>query len=134
MTSLATKPLQGARILIAEDNAILAFDLIGLLREAGAEVVGPAGTLERALELSEAEPLNCSVLDVNLRDGHVFPAAEVLRERRIGIIFYTCYVDPDGLIRDWPDAQVLAKPAPSHLLIRTVSAVCASSQRALSHC
>src|SRR5438552_15059338 len=123
------KPLKGARILIAEDNAILAFDLIGLLCEAGADVVGPACTIERALELSEAEPLTCCVLDVNLRDGCVFPAAEILRQRQIGIVFYTGYLDPNGLMRDWPGARVLPKPAPFHLLIQTIGAACHAAEK-----
>jgi CheY-like chemotaxis protein len=126
------RPLQGTRILIAEDNAILAYDLLDMLCEAGADVVGPAGTIKHALALSEAEPLTCSVLDVNLRDGTVFRAAQVLRDRRIGIIFYTGYFDPAGLAREWPGAKVLVKPAVPQLMIRTVSAVCAARRPHLS--
>ncbi len=75
------KPLDGRRILVAEDDPLLAFDLIGLLLKAGAQIAGPALSLERALELARAEPLNCGVLDVKLRDGLVFPAARILRDK-----------------------------------------------------
>ena len=111
------KPLEGMRILVAEDDPLLAFDLIGLLLKAGAQISGPALSLERALELARAEPLNCGVLDVKLRDGLVFPAAR--------IVFYTGHHDPEGLKQDWPQAHVLLKPAPLHVLMRAVIEACA---------
>ncbi len=124
MNAFSDKPLQGARILIAEDDAILAFDLMWCLRNAGAETLGPATSLKRAIALAEAELLSCGVLDVSLRHELVFPAAQVLRDRCIGIVFYTGYADTDGLKREWPDAKVLAKPSPFKLLIQSVSAAC----------
>ncbi len=117
-------PLEGARLLVAEDEPLLAFDIMSLLMEAGAEIVGPALSLERALELATAEHLSCGVLDVRLRDGLVFPAAHVLRERGAGIVFYTCQFDPEHLKRDWPDAEVLFKPAPLRLLLPAVITAC----------
>ena len=119
------KPLEGMRILVAEDDPLLAFDLIGLLLKGGAQISGPALSLERALELARAEPLNCGVLDVKLRDGLVFPAARILREKGAGIVFYTGHHDPEGLKQDWPQAHVLLKPAPLHVLMRAVIAACA---------
>ncbi|MGC2631411.1 MAG: response regulator [Rhodomicrobium sp.] len=121
---IETQPLSGARVLVAEDNAILAFDMISLLRQAGACVIGPATTLKHALALVLAECPSCGVLDVALRDGPVFPAAQVLRNRGAGIVFYTGHGDPDGLKRQWPEAHVLVKPAPHDLLLRTVIAAC----------
>jgi CheY-like chemotaxis protein len=118
------KPLQGARVLIAEDNPILAFDIVSLLRDAGAETWGPAKSLRDALLLAECSPLDCGLLDVSLSDALVFPAAEVLRNRGINIIFYTGYGDPDRLKRDWPTAQVLIKPVPPQLLVQAIVAAC----------
>ena len=119
------KPLEGMRILVAEDDPLLAFDLIGLLLKGGAQISGPALSLERALELARAEPLNCGVLDVKLRDGLVFPAARILRDKGAGIVFYTGHHDPEGLKQDWPQAHVLLKPAPLHVLMRAVIEACA---------
>ncbi len=118
------KPLQGARILVAEDEPILAFDIGHILIEAGAAVIGPALSVERALELALAEAVSCGVLNVALRDRLMFPVAQALRNKGAGIIFHTGYYDPDGLKRDWPDAEVLLKPAPLRLLMQAVSAVC----------
>lgn len=124
------KPLDGRRILVAEDDPLLAFDLIGLLLKAGAQIAGPALSLERALELAGAGPLNCGVLDVKLRDGLVFPAARILRDKGAGIVFYTGHHDPEGLKQDWPQAHVLLKPAPMHVLMRAVIEACKGSPAA----
>jgi ActR/RegA family two-component response regulator len=118
------KPLQGASVLVVEDDPILALDIVRLLLEAGADVKGPALSLERALELAKGEHLSCAVLDVKLRDGLVFPAASLLRRRGAGIVFYTGTGDPEAIRRDWPEAEVLVKPAPLDLIKRAVMAVC----------
>jgi DNA-binding response OmpR family regulator len=118
------KPLRGASILVVEDDPILALDIIRLLLAAGADVKGPALSLERALELANAEHLSCAVLDVTLRDGLVFPAASLLQRRGAGIVFYTGIGDPEAIRRDWPEAEVLVKPASWDLLKRAVLAVC----------
>jgi hypothetical protein len=95
-----------------------------LLLAAGADVKGPAFSLERALELVKAEHLSCAVLDVKLGDSLVFPVASLLRLRGVGIVFHTGIGDPQALRRDWPEAAVLVKPAPWDLLKRAVTAAC----------
>ena len=128
------KPLDGKRVLVAEDDPLLAFDLIGLLMKAGAQIAGPALSLERALELARAEQLNCGILDVKLRDGLVFPAARILRDKGAGIVFYTGQYDPEALKQDWPQAHVLLKPAPLHVLMRAVIEACGGAPCAPSPC
>jgi len=117
-------PLQDARILVAEDNVVLALDLIDRLREAGAEVLGPAVTLAQTLALAKLPSIACAVLDVNLGRETVFPAAQVLRERGISTIFHTAIGNQDRLSQDWPDAQVLAKPASLEFLMRAILVAC----------
>jgi DNA-binding response OmpR family regulator len=124
MITASHKPLTGVRILVAEDDPILAFDMVGMLLKAGARIAGPALSLERTLELANAEQLNCSILDVRLRDGLVFPAARILIDKGVGVVFYTGQLDPEGLKRDWPGAQVIFKPAPMDVLLRAVLAAC----------
>ncbi|MGO9483758.1 MAG: response regulator [Rhodomicrobium sp.] len=123
------KPLSGARILVAEDDPVLAFDIIGVLMQAGAQIAGPALSLERTLELVNAEQLNCGILDVQLRDGLVFPAARILLDQGAGIVFYTGYYDPEALRREWPAAQVLVKPAPLEVLVAAVVAAWEAARR-----
>jgi two-component SAPR family response regulator len=118
------QPLRGARILVAEDDAILAFDMVSQLQKAGAEVLGPAMTLAHTLDFAKAVLLICAVLDVNLGRETVFPAAQVLKERGVSIVFYTGYNKPEALRREWPEAQVLIKPASPEVLIRTLCEAC----------
>ncbi len=120
MNAIPDQPLQGARILIAEDDAILAFDLGILLQKAGAEILGPTLTLSHALSLAQTTSMSAAVLDVSLRDEEVFPAAQALQGRGVGIVFYTGYAAVDQLRRDWPDAQVLTKPTPARVLVEAV--------------
>lgn len=118
------RPLRGARVLVAEDNPLLAYDITRVLLKAGAAIAGPALSVERALELAIAERVSCGVLDIRLRDGLIFPVAEILKREGAGIIFYTGQSDPERIERDWPDAQVLMKPAPLGLLIPAVQVAC----------
>jgi DNA-binding NarL/FixJ family response regulator len=118
------QPLRGARVLVAEDNPILAYDMTSVLLKAGAAIIGPALSVERALELAIAEHLSCGVLDIRLRDGLVFPVAQALKRKGIGILFHTAQGDPERIKQDWPDAQVLMKPAPVGLLVPAVQAAC----------
>ncbi len=119
--------LQQARILVAEDNAILAYEMQTLLRDAGAVILGPARTLADTLAFARSAVLSCAVLDVNLRGEAVFPAARVLRERGVSIVFHTGCYTPEGLGQEWQDAQVLIKPAPLDLQMRTICAACGRS-------
>ncbi len=116
--------LRGARILIAEDDAILALDVREILRQAGAEIVGPVATLKQALAMISAFPVSAALLNVNLRDTEVFPVARALQERDAGIVFYTAYLDVDGLRQSWPGAKVLTKPAPPRLLVSAIYESC----------
>jgi DNA-binding response OmpR family regulator len=118
------QPLEGARVLVAEDEPFLALDIVRMLMKAGATVIGPALSAERALELAIRENLSCGVLDVALRDGLVFPAARALRNKGARIVFHTGQADPASLKRDWPDAQVLVKPCPLRLVVPAVYAAC----------
>ena len=87
------QPLDGLRILVAEDNVLAAMELEQVLEECGCETVGPAATVEQALRLAREERLDGAVLDVNLRDQAVFPVADELVRRGVRMIFATGYED-----------------------------------------
>jgi DNA-binding NtrC family response regulator len=86
-------PLAGKRLLVVEDEYLIASDLVAALEEARAEVVGPAATVEAALQLvaSEDSTLDGAVLDINLRDQRVFPVADALEARGVPFVFATGY-------------------------------------------
>ena len=116
----ADPTLRGTRILIAEDDPIQAFYVRENLRRAGAEIVGPCATLKQTLFMIRAFPVSAALLDVNVRDGEIFPAAHALLQSGAGIVFCTGYADVDGLSRDWPRARILTKPAAARLLISAI--------------
>ena len=84
----AAGSLAGKRILVVEDQYLIASDLRRALEGAAAIVVGPAGTAERGLALVE-EALDAAVLDVNLRGGTSLEIAERLAQRTIPYMFLT---------------------------------------------
>ncbi len=73
--------LRGRRLLVVEDEYAIATDLARTLEGRGVEVVGPAGSVEDALELVETEGgrLDGAVLDINLHDERAYPIADALR-------------------------------------------------------
>ena len=83
---------RGQRVLIAEDEFLLANDLMRALRAEGAEVLGPHATVERAMNAIAADSLpTAAILDVNLRDSPAYPVADALAEAGIPFIFMTGY-------------------------------------------
>ena len=84
--------LQGCRILIVEDEYLLAMELHSSLESAGATVVGPVSSVDDALSvLEQANELDAAVLDVNLRGQQVFAVADALHDRGVPFIFTTGY-------------------------------------------
>ena len=82
----------GRRVLVAEDEYLLASKMVGALAKLGVETLGPVGTVRRALDLVEhGGHLDGAVLDVKLRDGVVYPVAEALRARGVPFVFTTGY-------------------------------------------
>jgi DNA-binding response OmpR family regulator len=122
--TIIDRPLLGAKVLVVEDDLILALDLIGILTWAGAEIIGPARSVKRAVELAGEADLDCGVLDVSLKDELVFPAAAVLERKKVNTIFYTGQIDQEAIRRDWPAATVLAKPAPIRTLLQALVEAC----------
>ena len=83
--------LSGKRVLVVEDEALIAAMVEEMLVELGAVVVGPAATIERGLALATDEELDAALLDVNIRATRIDPVAAVLRSRGIPVVFATGY-------------------------------------------
>src|SRR3981081_2549909 len=77
----------GLRVLIVEDEMLLAFMLQDMLAEWGCAVVGPAGRVATALSLAGSEALDGAILDVNVAGTEVYPVARTLAARRISLLF-----------------------------------------------
>jgi len=84
--------LGGRRVLVVEDEYMLAEELSAELANVGAVVLGPVGDLADATALIQAEQdIDVAVLDANLGGEMVFPAADLLIERGVPIVFTTGY-------------------------------------------
>jgi DNA-binding response OmpR family regulator len=81
----------GRRVLLAEDEAVIALDIGDALRRAGYEMVGPAATAGEAERLAREEPLDAAVLDIGLRDGTAVAVADALAGRGVAFVFLTGY-------------------------------------------
>jgi len=85
--------LEGKLILVVEDEYFLADETRRQLVALKAEVLGPAGNVDDALELIETRCIDAAILDVHLGDELVFSVAERLEELGIPFVFATGY-DP----------------------------------------
>lgn len=110
----AMRPPPGLRVLVAEDEALIAAEMVETLRHLGCTVVGPAMTLAETLRLADSERLDAAVLDVNLQGERVFRAATMLAARGVPVMLATGYSEvPEAA---GMAAKVLRKPvAPAEL-------------------
>lgn len=108
--------LSGMRVLVVEDEPLIALALEDILADLGCQVVGPAHTLAEAADLGREAPLDGAILDVNLGRDKVFPVADILAERSVPFVFTTGYGDA-GLRPCDRGRPVLQKPySPERLL------------------
>jgi CheY-like chemotaxis protein len=102
--------LHGLNVLVVEDESLVLFNLEDTLTELGCIIVGPAMRLPQAQDLvAGAADIDVAILDVNLGGAPVFPIAEALIARGVGVIFATGY-GREGLPEAWRDYPVLMKP------------------------
>lgn len=106
----ATRRLVGKRILVVEDDFVIARLLADMLGDHGASVVGPVGRLPRALALIDHEPIDAAVLDINLAGTMVFPLASELNRRNVPFLFATGYADRVSYPPDLQDTVQVRKP------------------------
>jgi DNA-binding response OmpR family regulator len=102
--------LQGKKVLLVEDEALIALVAEDALLAAGCRVVGPAHKLKTALAMAEQGDIDLAVLDINLAGAMVWPVAEVLARRNIPFTLLSGF----GRGLDMPpgcrQAPLLAKP------------------------
>jgi CheY-like chemotaxis protein len=108
--NLSLSSLQGRRVLVAEDEYLLAEDLRESLERQGAQVMGPVATVTEALELLRAGPAPyTAILDINLGGEMVYPVADELRTMGIPFIFATGY-EPWSIPEAYQDVPRAEKP------------------------
>jgi CheY-like chemotaxis protein len=112
------KPLLGCRILIVEDNYLLAETVAEVLENAGARIVGPFVTMVEALErLGELTAIDGAVLDIGLNGQESYPLAEALQTTGIPFLFLTG-LERRNLPRQFERTPHMLKPFSEDKLIR----------------
>jgi len=104
------------RVMVVEDEAILAIDIAEQLTEAGFVVVGPAASVAKALKLVMEVGCDVAVLDMNLRDETAEPIAHVLRSRGTPFVFLSA-VSREHLPSDFGGEVLVPKPARTAVLV-----------------
>lgn len=107
--AIANGSLAGLRILVVEDEMLVAMYLEDLLADLGCEVVGPVSQVAEGVALAEEQAIHGAILDVNISGVKVYPVADVLAARNIPFIFLTGY-GAAGLRAVDRDRPVLQKP------------------------
>ncbi|HYF89503.1 PAS domain S-box protein [Azospirillum sp.] len=121
----AATDLSGRRVLVVEDEALVALQIEASLAEAGCTVVGPASRVGDAFDLLYGQGADAALLDVNLAGAHSFAIAEILAAKRIPFAFVTGYEAVSTVTERFKAIPVIAKPFAPRTLMRVLGAMIA---------
>jgi PAS domain S-box-containing protein len=111
-----TEGLKGARVLLVEDEVLLAMETANHLESVGAIPVGPANTLDVGMALASSGEFDCAVLDLNLGGFSAEPLVELLKARNTPFVVVTGYETTE-----FTDVVVLRKPVNHTELVRALA-------------
>jgi CheY-like chemotaxis protein len=123
-----TDRLRGARVLVVEDEPLVAMDVAANLTEAGCTVVGPAATLEKAKALIDAGEFDAALIDANLGGQPVDDLAAALTRGNAPFAFLTGY-GREGLPQAFRHATMVGKPFNRHDLLGAVGQLLRREER-----
>ncbi|TFI56727.1 response regulator [Sphingomonas parva] len=101
--------IEGTRVLLVEDEAIIAMTVEDMLEALGCETVATAATLNEALAAAETASFDLALLDINLNGTESLPVAARLRALGLPFVFTTGY-GPTGSGPEFADAPLVTKP------------------------
>jgi PAS domain S-box-containing protein len=105
------------RVLLVEDEALVAMMIQECLTEYGHSVVGPISRAAEALAAAKQGEFDAAILDINLSDGMAYPVAEILSQRGVPFAFVTGY-EADTVDERFSNVPVLQKPIERQMLQR----------------
>jgi PAS domain S-box-containing protein len=103
------------RVLLVEDEALVAMMIQETMTEFGFQVIGPVSTASEALAAARNSQFEAAVLDINLGDGMVYTVAEILSKRGVPFVFVTGY-DAESIDSRFTGVPVLQKPIERNML------------------
>jgi DNA-binding NtrC family response regulator len=114
--------LAGKRVLVVEDEMLVAIDYCEHLANAGAEIIGPFNSVRDAAKCIDTMECDVAVLDYALSDQTSDPLQAALERRKIPFVVITGY--PRVLVRRSEGQEVISKPISPEALCETVRAAC----------
>jgi DNA-binding response OmpR family regulator len=111
--------LAGRRLLLVEDELMVAMALEDALAEAGLVIVGPVARVNRAVALAQEQAVDVALLDINLAGERVFPVADVLAAKGVPFLFLTGY-SKSSLPPEYSSRPVLSKPCDMRVLLAEI--------------
>jgi PAS domain S-box-containing protein len=98
------------RVLLVEDESLIAMMMEQTLRELDFDVVGPFGTVKDALAAVEHAAVDAGILDINLGGEMAYPIARILQARKVPFVFMTGYGAETIAAAPFPDVRIFQKP------------------------
>jgi len=117
------RKLNGCRVLIVEDEHLLAMDLEDALKSHGARIIGPYGDLKAGYRRTERNHFDVAIIDINLRDEAAYPIADELMRQGIPFCFCTGY-DARYIPDRFASATVFQKPCDQAAVVEHISQFC----------
>ena len=111
---------KGFRVLLVEDNFLVAMSIKSMLERFGCSVIGPIAGLSEGLEMALREEIGGAVLDINIAGGDSGAIAEALRERNLPFFFITGLASPGSLSPAFKSVTKLDKPIDEQILEETM--------------
>jgi DNA-binding NtrC family response regulator len=118
--------LRRARVLVVEDEMLIALDLADIVETGGGTVLGPAASVKDALAIVEQEPPDAAILDVNLADGEVTLVLDALLARAVPVLIYTGGGATTEILLRKPDIAIIRKPARAAQILSSLTALLGS--------
>ena len=117
--------LRDRRILVVEDEYLVAVSLCEALEDAGSQVIGPVPSVDTAIQAIEAQPqIDAAVVDINLGGVKAYVVADLLLARSIPFVFTSGY-EQDALMARYPRIRNCQKP----YAMATISAALSGAMR-----
>lgn len=115
--------LNGARILVVEDDFLISTELDMILADAGATVVGPCRTLAQAERVIEGNQISAAILDFRVGNATSLPVAAQLSRHGIPFVFFTGQTNTGQIERACPGAKVISKPFQGRIIVAALADV-----------
>ena len=119
----AGEALRGRRVLVIEDEMLVAMEFESLLQRQGCAVVGPASTVDRALALLNHDQPDAALLDLDLNGEPATAVAVALKTRGVPFVLVTGYGEAQSSEPELQGAPRVDKPVNHYALVRALAQV-----------